>query len=55
MVILHIPDVSSANPYGEDKAADVACPLSPENEGEATPLPAIVFIIPVDTVTLRIR
>ncbi len=49
-MLMHcIPDESSATPYGPYNAAEVAAtPLL-----VLVPLPAIVYIIPVDIVTLR--
>ena len=48
-----LPDASSATPSGYRNVADVAAPLSPLKV--VLPVPAIVVIIPVVTVTLRIR
>jgi hypothetical protein len=48
-----LPDESIAIPRGWYNAADVAAPLSPLKL--PVPVPAIVDIIPVETVTLRIR
>jgi len=47
------PDESNPTPPGEYNVADVAAPPSPLFPLEL--LPATVLIIPVDTVTLRIR
>ncbi len=45
--------MSTVTPYGLFNVADDAAPLSPLKP--VLPVPAIVDIIPVDTVTLRIR
>jgi len=50
---VELPDESSATPNGQYNVADVAWPLSPLKL--ADPVPAMVVIIPVDTVTLRMR
>ena len=48
-----VPDASNAMPYGLHNVADVASPSSPLKLPD--PVPAMVDIIPVDTVTLRMR
>ncbi len=48
-----LPEVSTLTPYGKYNAALVAAPLSPLKV--VLPVPANVVIIPVETVTLRIR
>ena len=53
-IVVMIPDESSATPYGPYNVDDVAGPLSPLLLTDPPP-PAIVAIIPVDTVTFRIR
>ncbi len=48
-----LPDVSNATPKGWFNVADVANPVSPLKP--EVPVPAIVVMIPVDTVILRTR
>ncbi len=48
-----LPVESSLIPHGPFNVADVAAPLSPEKP--AVPVPAIVVMMPVDTVTTRMR
>ena len=50
---MSIPAASILTPTGAYNSADVAAPPSPLKL--LVPVPAIVVIIPVDTVTLRIR
>ena len=45
--------MSTATPFGLLNVADVAAPPSPLND--VLPVPAMVVMMPVDTVTLRIR
>ncbi len=52
--IYTLPETSTATPTGFCNPAAVAGPLSPEKL-PVSPLPAMVVIIPVDTVTLRTR
>ncbi len=50
---IELPDESNATPLGNFNVADVAWPLSPLKP--VMPVPAMVVIILVDTVTLRMR
>ena len=50
----NIPEESIATPYGKYNEADVASPPSPIAV-LVPPVPAKVDIIPVDTVTFRMR
>ena len=45
--------MSTATPHGPFNVADVAAPSSPLDD--AVPVPAMVVMMPVDTVTMRIR